>query len=96
MRVPPATYLGYTMAGCVVAALLLVAGQASPAVVWVGTLLFGLCMACVFPTAIAVAEAHFPVEVGRGGARAATAPLNPSLRSRRRPSPGRASTRRSS
>lgn len=63
MRVAAPTYLGWTMAGCVVASVLLLAGQASVTVIWLGSVLFGLFMASVFPTAIAVAEAHFPVEV---------------------------------
>lgn len=52
MRVAPSIYLGSTMAGCVVAALVLVAGQSSVEAVWVGSVLFGFFMASVFPTAI--------------------------------------------
>jgi FHS family Na+ dependent glucose MFS transporter 1 len=57
----PAKYLGISMAGCVAACILLLLGRDSVPVMWVGTILYGLFMACVFPTAIALAETYFPV-----------------------------------
>lgn len=62
MRVKPVVNLGATMTGCIAASVVLLAGQNSIGAVWVGSILFGLFMASVFPLAISVAESFFPVE----------------------------------
>jgi len=58
---PADRYLGLSMAGCVVGALIMLAGQASVGALWFGSIVYGLCMACVFPTAVQLAETYFPV-----------------------------------
>jgi hypothetical protein len=63
MKVTPSLNLGATMTGCVAACVLLLAGHSSVGAIWVGSIMFGLFMASVFPLAISVAESFFPVEV---------------------------------
>jgi fucose permease len=58
---PADRYLGLSMGGCVVGALIMLAGQASVGALWFGSIVYGLCMACVFPTAVQLAELYFPV-----------------------------------
>lgn len=60
----PDRYLAASMSGCVAVALLMLAGQSSPGALWVGAVAYGLFMACVFPTAVALAETYFPVHGG--------------------------------
>ena len=62
LYVTPDKYLTVSMWGCVVSSVLLLAIQSVRVMVWIGTLGYGLCMACVFPTAIALAESYFPVQ----------------------------------
>jgi hypothetical protein len=62
MRFKPRDYLGVSQAGCVVASVLLLAFAGSASAVWFFGCVFGLFMACVFPTAIAYAETVFPVQ----------------------------------
>lgn len=64
LYLPPHRYLAASMGGCVAACLLMLFGQTSGGALWVGSILYGLCMACVFPTAIALAETFFPVHGG--------------------------------
>lgn len=62
VRVPPARYLGASMWGCVASMVLLLIGQSHVVTVWLFTISFGLFMACIFPTAVALAETFFPVQ----------------------------------
>ena len=62
MRFLPRDYLGVSMAGCCVASIFLLAFASSPACVWAFGCIYGLFMACVFPTGIAYAESVFPVQ----------------------------------
>ena len=62
MRFKPRDYLGASQAGCVVASVLLLAFATSVPAVWLFGCVFGLFMACIFPTAIAYAETVFPVQ----------------------------------
>lgn len=61
VRIPPAKLLGGSMAGCVAACVVLLFGQSSVGVMWVFSAIFGFFMACIFPTAVALAESYFPV-----------------------------------
>jgi fucose permease len=62
MRFKPRDYLGASMAGCCVSAVFLLAFAGSAQAVWFFGCVYGLFMACVFPTAIAYAETVFPVQ----------------------------------
>ena len=60
--IKPGRYLVISVAGSLVSAVLLLLGAPwSELALWLGTLAFGVCMACIFPTAIAFAESAFPV-----------------------------------
>lgn len=62
MHFAPRDFLGVSMVGCCAAsACLAVFRQSSPAV-WAFSCLYGLFMACIFPTAFAYAETVFPVQ----------------------------------
>jgi len=62
IRVKPSVFLGVSMVGCVISSVVMLIGQSSAGVVWVFSFVFGLSMACIFPTAIALAETYFPVQ----------------------------------
>jgi fucose permease len=62
MKFHPATYLGASMGACCVAAVFLLLFPASLGALWAGSVAYGLGMACIFPTAIALAETYFPVQ----------------------------------
>jgi FHS family Na+ dependent glucose MFS transporter 1 len=60
--IKPGRYLVVSVAGSLLSAVLLLLGAPwSELALWLGTLAFGVCMACIFPTAIAFAESAFPV-----------------------------------
>lgn len=61
VRIQPAKLLGGSMFGCVLACIVLLFGQSSIGVVWIFSCIFGFFMACIFPTAVALAETYFPV-----------------------------------
>lgn len=63
VRIPPAKLLGGSMAGCVAACAVLLFGDAasSSLILWIFSCVFGFFMACIFPTAVALAESFFPV-----------------------------------
>jgi FHS family Na+ dependent glucose MFS transporter 1 len=62
IRVKPSIFLGVSMVGCVISSVIMLIGQSSAGVVWFFSFVFGLSMACIFPTAIALAESYFPVQ----------------------------------
>lgn len=64
LYVSPEKYLGLSMSGCVLACIVMLIGQASTTAMWVSSIAYGLFMACVFPTAVALAESYFPVHGG--------------------------------
>lgn len=63
MKFPPAKYLGASMiASCGAAVFLMIFAENSIVALWIGSVLYGLGLACQFPTAIALAESYFPVQ----------------------------------
>jgi FHS family Na+ dependent glucose MFS transporter 1 len=58
--VDPSLFLKASMAGALLSALfmLLVGGETA---LWVGSVAFGLSMACIFPTSLSLLETYFPV-----------------------------------
>ena len=62
MKFPPAKYLGVSMVACCVAAVFMLIFPNSIVTLWIGAVAYGIGMACVFPTAIALAETYFPVQ----------------------------------
>src|SRR5690349_5783794 len=55
-RAKPLTILILDFAGCLVSLGLILLFQSSPAMLWIGTLLFGLSQASIFPTFLTLAE----------------------------------------
>ena len=56
VRAAPIRILFFDLAGCLVALGLIIIGSQSQAVLWIGTILLGLCMASVFPTIMTLAD----------------------------------------
>lgn len=65
-KVAPRKYLQWSMGGSAAAAILCLIGKDSVPVFWGASVIFGFCMAPIFPSAIAWAESVFPVQ-GKDG-----------------------------
>ena len=61
VMMPPGALLRGAMGASAASALLLLVAGGSEAGLWVGSLAFGLTMACVFPTTLSLVESYFPV-----------------------------------
>lgn len=59
--IPVEKSLGVSMLGAFISALFLLLGRNSAPMVWIGSIVFGLFMACIFPSAIALTETYFPL-----------------------------------
>jgi hypothetical protein len=60
--IAPGPLLSIAIAGSLASSVLLLLFSSSLTAVWLFTILFGASMACIFPTAIALAESYFPVQ----------------------------------
>ena len=80
--VEPSLFLKASMAGALLSALfmLLVGGETA---LWVGSVAFGLSMACIFPTSLSLLETYFPVSARRQASHTPTLPPPPPRSARR-------------
>ena len=60
-RAKPMTILSLDMAGCLLSLGLILLFQGSAAMLWIGTILFGISQASIFPTFLTLAEEHMHV-----------------------------------
>lgn len=60
-RASPRRMLDIVTVGCCASIVLLLLAQGNVAAAWAGAIAFGACMACVFPTIMALVESYFPI-----------------------------------
>lgn len=61
-RFTPTQMLVVSVVGSAASAALMLVFHAAPAVLWFGSATFGLCMACIFPTVVSLAETFMRVQ----------------------------------